>query len=464
MTKLSDLKPNPKNPRKLTNEKKDMLTKSMHEFGDLGCIIFNTLDGTLRGGTQRTSIIPADSKIEIEMKYKKPTQAGTVAEGSISLNGEKFKYREVAWDETKAAAAMIAANKHSGDFDDEKLKDILMQLEAENYDLDLTGHTKDEISDLLADDPENTPHGSLSTNFIAPPFSVLDTRQAYWRDRKQYWLRKGIKSELGRSAAVGGSKMIANYKNGVRQTGLVTESDTSIFDPVLCEIAYTWFTHAGDIVLDPFAGGSVRGIVAAELGRHYHGCDLRKEQIKENTKQAEKICQQAVPIWKAGDSRSIDKHYKGLAADFLFSCPPYMDLEVYSDDLKDLSAMPDNKFLEAYAEIITKSVAMLKNDRFAVFVVGEVRQKTKGGFYRNFVLETIKAFESAGARYYNDIILLNAVGSLALRSGKQFKASRKVGKMHQNVLVFCKGDPKKATEHCGTVEVMEIVEESTEQN
>jgi hypothetical protein len=36
-----------------------------------------------------------------------------------------------------------------------------------------------------------------------------------------------------------------------------------------------------------------------------------------------------------------------------------------------------------------------------------------------------------------------------------FSASRKVGKTHQNVLVFCKGSPRKATEACGLIEISE---------
>ena len=44
---------------------------------------------------------------------------------------------------------------------------------------------------------------------------------------------------------------------------------------------------------------------------------------------------------------------------------------------------------------------------------------------------------------YNEMILVNAIGSLPIRAGKYFNASRKIGKTHQNVLVFYKGDPKK---------------------
>ncbi|MGB3312861.1 MAG: DNA methyltransferase, partial [Albidovulum sp.] len=63
-------------------------------------------------------------------------------------------------------------------------------------------------------------------------------------------------------------------------------SGTSIFDPVLCEIAYRWFCPQGGTVLDPFAGGSVRGIVASQLGRAYVGIELRAEQVAANQAQA----------------------------------------------------------------------------------------------------------------------------------------------------------------------------------
>ena len=40
------------------------------------------------------------------------------------------------------------------------------------------------------------------------------------------------------------------------------------------------------------------------------------------------------------------------------------------------------------------------------------------------------------------MILVNIAGSLAMRLNSQFQKNRKVGKQHQNVLVFYKGDPK----------------------
>jgi hypothetical protein len=227
-------------------------------------------------------------------------------------------------------------------------------------------------------------------------------------------------------------------------------SGTSIFDPVLCELAYRWFSPPDGVVLDPFAGGSVRGIVASKLGRRYMGCELRVEQVGANAIQAKAICSDPLPQWVVGDSRDIDTHLAGTEADFLFSCPPYADLEVYSDDPADLSTMAYPDFIEAYQTIITKSCAMLKPDRFACFVVGEVRGKD--GSYLGFVPDTIRAFQRAGLAFYNEMILVTAAGSLPIRARKQFETSRKIGKTHQNVLVFVKGSAKRASEAVGAVD------------
>lgn len=228
-------------------------------------------------------------------------------------------------------------------------------------------------------------------------------------------------------------------------------SGTSIFDPVVCEAAYTWFCPPGGTVLDPFAGGSVRGIVASKLGLNYVGVDLSARQIEANCAQGALLCEDNPPRWINGNSLEIEALAGvavGQGADLVFSCPPYADLEVYSDDPRDLSYMDYAQFRDVYAQIIAASLRLLKPNRFACFVIGEVRDK-KTGFYYGFVPDTINAFVAGGAGYYNEIILETAIGSLPIRAGKQFQATRKIGKTHQNILVFCKGDPRKAADACG---------------
>jgi len=442
----------------------------------------------------------------------------------------------------------------------------------------------------------------------------------------------------------------------ILEHGPQSGSGTSIFDPVLCELLYRWFCPEGGIVLDPFAGGSVRGIVAGRLGRRYIGVDLSARQIEANRAQARVICAGApgparsrrikisaaslrqqfhpctadfiattcharccesstsptgtmitihpseergiaalggvvidgmlqprpgerrcpfktaadlcglhgtpdkpfgciaspftlspadtlivrnryralkcfkapgsmpayrahrrsldlilgpaqaaevcdgldagggdvmveiapdvhrrlhendaikrganaggaggivMPEWVVGDSRELptllsdDQWF-----DFVFSCPPYADLERYSDDPADLSTMDYPAFLDAYRTIIALACARLRPDRFAAFVVGDVRDR--GGFYHGLPWHTIEAFEAAGLRLYNEAVLVTAIGSLPLRAGKQFIVSRKLGRTHQSVLVFIKGDPRRATKACGDADFADGIEPGAE--
>ena len=101
-------------------------------------------------------------------------------------------------------------------------------------------------------------------------------------------------------------------------------------------------------------------------------------------------------------------------------------------------------FLTAYADIIFKACRKLKNNRFAVFVVGDIRNSK--GAYRDFISETKRLFQSAGLCLYNEIILLEQYGTAPMRAGGIFKAKKKLLKVHQNVLVFYKGDINKISE------------------
>jgi DNA modification methylase len=356
--------------------------------------------------------------------------------------------------EMQKKAYIIADNKLAlnAGWDNELLGIEINDLKEFGFDIDLLGFNEDELKEFeLGDDnlsdEDNKNITSLSDRFLIPPFSILNAREGWWQNRKKSWLALGIKSEEGRNAPAGGSPDMLARMNG--------ESGTSIFDPVLCEIAYRWFCPENGTILDPFAGGSVRGIVASKLNRQYIGHELRVEQVEANKIQGDDICSNDlfVPVWIAGDSRNIDKTCKDVKADFIFSCPPYADLEVYSDDPKDLSTMDYDDFKKVYFEIIKKSCDQLKENRFACFVVGDVRDK-KGNYY-NFVGDTIQAFLDAGLSYYNEAVLVTPCGSVAMRAAKTFTSSRKLGKAHQNILVFVKGDGKKATKECGDIDVAE---------
>lgn len=269
----------------------------------------------------------------------------------------------------------------------------------------------------------------LRERFIEPPFSVLDTKGGGWQNRKRLWINKGIKSEVGRDAKSFNTK--GNFAGKEIKT-----DNVSIFDPALCEVLYHWFCEKGGSVLDPFAGGSVRGIVANYLGYQYHGIDIREEQISSNREQALDILPITnQPQWYVGDSNVLLDDNWNVKFDMVFSCPPYADLEVYSNLEGDISNKPYKQFLVLYESIISKSCKLLKVGGYACFVVGEVRDKN--GYYYGFVPDTFRAFEKAGMKFYNEAILLNTLGTAMLRANGNMK-SQKLVKVHQNILVFKK--------------------------
>lgn len=455
---MAELKCDPHNYRIHTDKNKRLIRKSLEECGAGRSIVFDKDDCIISGN----GVYKQAQELGLKVRIIESDGTELIAIKRTDLSTEDARRK-----------ALALADNYTSDtsvFDFDAIVEDFRADELNVWEFDVSGLEID--GDLPVDDikPDKERIGCLKERFIIPPFSVLDAKQGTWQDRKRAWLDLGIKSDDGRGKEITFGRMaqplrVYKARNTIREkTGIdpsweelqkycrdhgVSVMDmTSIFDPVLCELAYRWFNISNGIIVDPFAGGSVRGVVASKLEMPYYGIDLRFEQIEANRENAKEVLDKGCrffPEWKCGDSRWIDKHFKGLKADMIFSCPPYVDLEVYSDDPADLSTMDYPDFMKAYKQIIMKSCTMLKENRFAVFVVGEVRNKK--GVYHNFVSDTIEAFQNSGLHYYNEMILVNVIGSLAMRAGKQFNNSRKIGKQHQNVLVFYKGDPGKIREN-----------------
>jgi hypothetical protein len=444
-------------------------------------------------GNPRRGDVEAVMRSYDRFGQRKPIVArrdGTVIAGNHQLQAAQrlgWSHIAVVWtddDDLTAKAFALADNRIGdlGNYDFGDLEAMLAEVRLDPLLLSATGFAFEPVSveplgaldnggfaqspSLPGDTEADAPAaGSLADRFVISPFSVLDARSGPWLERKRRWLAYGIRSEIGRGGDLlhlsdtvleflnsnkavpgGGGGGISGASENLSTNG------TSIFDPVLCELVYRWWSPPGGVVLDPFAGGSVRGVVAGLLGRRYVGVELRAEQVEANRQQAQEIIPGEPVEWVCGDSRALLPSVSlPAAADLLFSCPPYADLEVYSDDPADISNMPYDEFLAAYRDIIAAGVERLANDRFACIVIGDVRDRR--GHYRGLIGETVRAFADAGCSFYNEAILVTPVGSLPVRVGRQFAAGRKLGKTHQNVLVFVKGDGARAAAACGDVDV-----------
>lgn len=286
---------------------------------------------------------------------------------------------------------------------------------------------------LFGEEELDVTRSILRQKFIEPPFSILDTRQAGWQERKRTWKQLGIRPEIVNN----NNTKTFNISEWANEKADKDMPAISIFDPALCEVIYKWFCPDGGSILDPFAGGAVRGIVANFMGYHYTGIDIRQEQIEDNRKQALDILPvNNQPQWYVGNSSLELSKFKEDSFDFIFSCPPYADLEVYSDLEGDISNMDYEDFLGAYTDIIWQACKCLKPGGYACFVVGEVRDKK--GALRGLVPETINAFLLAGMQYYNEIIMITPTGTAAIRANGSMK-NKKIVRTHQNILVFKKG-------------------------
>ena len=413
------------NPRQLTKEQHKQLKDSITRFGLVDPIIINKhpdRDNIIIGGHQRAKIAE-----ELGLKEIPCVELKLTIEKEKELN--------------------IRLNKNVGEWDYDALANHFDVGELKDW-----GFSEDDLQFYETEESGYEERKTLAEKFIVPPFSVLDARQGYWKDRKRSWIRLGIEGEAGRK----GNLLNHNLKLQ-KQIGKNESTSSSIFDPIICELAYKWFAPDNGKVFDPFAGGSVRGIVAEYLGYNYTGIELRAEQIESNRIQAKELGLQ--PEWIEGDSANIpilvNDNY-----DFIFSCPPYYDLEVYSDLKGELSNENTyTEFIKSYKDIIYKSVSVLNDNRFACFVVGDIRDKK--GIYRNFVSDTISAFIESGANLYNEIILVSPIGSLPIRVNRQFQGYRKVGKTHQNILVFYKGNPKQIKENFPVLELDYEIEDAS---
>ena len=145
--RVKDLKAADYNPRKITDEKLKMLGKAMKEFGDLSGIVVNIRTGNMVGGHQRVKHL--DPAWEITKKKAKD-KVGTTAEGFIETPFGKWSYREVDWTKSKEMAANIAANKHGGEFDFPKLKDLIVELDDGAMDIELTGFDETDLSEMFS--------------------------------------------------------------------------------------------------------------------------------------------------------------------------------------------------------------------------------------------------------------------------------------------------------------------------
>ncbi|MDL2310268.1 site-specific DNA-methyltransferase, partial [Parabacteroides sp. OttesenSCG-928-B22] len=477
VVKLSQIKVNGANPRQIKDEKFAKLVNSILIFPKMLDIRPIVVDNTFvsLGGNMRYRGLTFISEMSID---EIRTRLSELREFNKKTTGEQDALIEhwERWKDKPTAPIIKAA-----DLSDEEQREFIIKdnvgygewnyemlaNEWDSEDLDDWGMDvwqDDEDGDGSGTSNNDSKKGSLTDRFVIPPFSILDTRKGYWQSRKKSW--REIIGDMGESRndtlikapeikykdiyqrtrehreslGIGFQEYLDKYipeDVKEREASKVLSQGVSLLDPVMAEVVCRWFGIENCKTFDCFAGDSVFGYVSAHLGNEFTGIELRQEQADLNNERVEGMTAKYI----CDDGQNVAKHIEPNSQDLFFSCPPYYDLEVYSDLENDASNQGTyEEFLAILQNAFTNALTCLKDDRFAVIVVGDVRDK-KTGFYHNFVDDMKRIFKENGAPLYNEIILIETGASTALRAGR-YMETRKVAKMHQNILVFYKGNPK----------------------
>lgn len=487
IVKLSQIQVNGANPRTISNEKFDKLINSilvLPKMLELRPIVVDDTFVAL-GGNMRYRALTAIEGMDINelaerLSALRDYQKKTEAERQNLIN---------YWDEWKAnpTAPIIKASELSederrefiikdnigyGDWDMDALANEWNSQDLDDWGLDVWQDNSD--GDNSKSGNGSSANASLNDRFVVPPFSILDTRKGCWQARKKMWREligdmgesrndtliqsseikykdlyqrtRKHREELGLSFKDYLEKYVPDDVKE-REAGKVLSAGVSLLDPVMAELVCRWFGLESCKSFDCFAGDSVFGYVSAHLGNEFVGIELRPEQAQLNNERTEGMAARYI----CDDGQNVAQHVDADSQDLLFSCPPYFDLEHYSDLENDASNQKSyDDFIQILRNAFTAAISCLKENRFAVIVVGDVRDKSTG-FYYDFCGDIKRIFKDGGMSLYNEIILIETGASAALRASR-YMESRKVAKMHQNILVFYKGKTKDIKKHYKKIE------------
>lgn len=487
IVKLSQIQVNGANPRTISNEKFDKLINSilvLPKMLELRPIVVDDTFVAL-GGNMRYRALTAIEGMDINelaerlsalRDYQKKTEAEQQKlitywdSWKTNPTAPIIKASELSEDERREF--IIKDNIGYGDWDMDALANEWDSQDLDDWGLDVWQDNSD--GDSSKSGNSSPANASLNDRFVVPPFSILDTRKGYWQARKKMWREligdmgesrndtliqspeikykdlyqrtRKHREELGLSFKDYLEKYVPDDVKE-REAGKVLSAGVSLLDPVMAELVCRWFGLESCKSFDCFAGDSVFGYVSAHLGNEFVGIELRPEQAQLNNERTEGMSARYV----CDDGQNVAKHINADSQDLLFSCPPYFDLEHYSDLENDASNQKSyDDFIQILRNAFTAAISCLKENRFAVIVVGDVRDKSTG-FYYDFCGDIKRIFKDSGMSLYNEIILIETGASTALRASR-YMESRKVAKMHQNILVFYKGKTKDIKKHYKKIE------------
>lgn len=408
---ISGIKQYKNNAKEHPNGQVEQIAKSIEQFGFNDPIAIDETD-TIIEGHGRLLAVKKLIKDGRSWANKDTTKKGEVLLPIIRLNH---------LDDQAKKAYILAHNKltmNSG-FDLEILNAELADIT--DFNMGDFGFTEKTVDEEIAE-KEQAAKEELSLTFTVPPVTVLDTRTELWQKRRNAW------------------------DTLIREPGVVLEDST--IDAVLAEILVQWFTplnENGRNVYDPFAGGAEVGFVASYMGKKYVGIDIRQEQVdaNENTLSRQNLGGEYI----CDNGENIGQYIPNETQDLLITSPPYYDTHITSNDERDASNQKTyEEFYQIVDAVYTAAAKCLRENRFAIVIVQNVRNRTDASYY-DLVADTKATFKRNGFVLYNELVLIKSCDDTY---GDIEMNNRRVKKTNEDVLVFFKGDANKIKDQYGT--------------
>lgn len=175
---VDELIPAEYNPRKDLqpgDDEYEKLRKSIREFGYVEPIVMNERTGRVVGGHQRLKVLKEEGYNEVDVIV-------------------------VDFDESREKALNIALNKISGEWDESKLKDLLIEIDTGEFDIEVTGFDETEIADLI-EVPAAEAESSYTDKIQIPTYEPKeetkpDVSELYDMDKASDLIRKIEQSDI----------------------------------------------------------------------------------------------------------------------------------------------------------------------------------------------------------------------------------------------------------------------------
>lgn len=207
---------------------------------------------------------------------------------------------------------------------------------------------------------------------------------------------------------------------------------TSIFNPHLAQMILSAYCPPKAKIYDAFAGGGTRGFIASAMGHDYTGCEIRQEEV-------DRIERQQLELKTPFTIACCDSRFYDIQPDyydFSYSCPPYYNLEVYSDIIGDMSNVATyDEFLGMLKQSLEVTYRGLKPDSLCIWVVGNLRD-VKGNLI-HLSGDTIRIGKEVGFRFHDELVFWGA-SDIAVQRVGQFQANRRSVRVHEMIIIFKK--------------------------